>query len=116
MNVLDWRRSSRCEAQHCVEVAFTDDEVHVRDSKYPKAPALTYDPASWQEMLDAIRSVQTPRQAADRLTDVLYLDNLREYCWRCEEFCLHFTRAEWKAFVEGVRNNEFDLPEPSHVR
>ena len=60
---LEWIISSASGSQggNCVEVAFTNDEVLVRDSKNPTGPLL------------------------------------------------HFTGAEWDAFVAGVKNKEFDI-------
>lgn len=37
-----WRRSSRCEGGACVEVAFTDAGVLVRDGKDPDGPVLRF--------------------------------------------------------------------------
>jgi Domain of unknown function (DUF397) len=58
---LPWRKSSRSGANACVEVAFADSKVAVRDSKHQDGPML------------------------------------------------EFTRLEWEAFVDGVRDGEFDL-------
>jgi Domain of unknown function (DUF397) len=59
----DWRKS-RCSATNgCVEVAFLDGPVAVRDSKDQQGPVLV------------------------------------------------FTQAEWEAFVGGIRDGEFDLPD-----
>ena len=105
-----WRRPSRCDSGTCVRVAFTDDAVHVGDTKYPKAPPIIYDRHSWQLILDAVKFGGSPMEIAGRLTDVLYLDELAEYCWRTEEFCLHFDEAEWDAFIVSAQAGEFDLP------
>jgi hypothetical protein len=56
-----WYRSSFCEANGCVEVRITDNNVAVRSSLDRQASVLT------------------------------------------------FSRAEWKAFVAGIYNQEFDL-------
>jgi hypothetical protein len=55
-----WWKSSASGATNCVEVAFTERSVFVRDSKDTARPPLA------------------------------------------------FSRVEWIAFVEGVRNGEFD--------
>jgi len=57
-----WRKSSASGNGDCVEVAFNDGHVLVRDSKDPHSPALS------------------------------------------------FTRSEWRAFLTGVRDGEFDQP------
>jgi hypothetical protein len=56
-----WRKSSLSGTNGCVEIAFVNERVAVRDSKDRRGPVLT------------------------------------------------FTPNEWKAFVGGVRNGEFDL-------
>ncbi|MCZ4097105.1 DUF397 domain-containing protein [Streptomyces sp. H39-C1] len=44
-----WRKSSHStgEGGNCVEVAAHPAAVHVRDSKDPDGPALTFTPAAW---------------------------------------------------------------------
>lgn len=43
-----WFKSSRSGAsKECVEVAFLDDGVGVRDSKNPTGPALIFTPSEW---------------------------------------------------------------------
>ncbi|MEU6848601.1 DUF397 domain-containing protein [Actinacidiphila alni] len=45
----DWRKSSYSSEQggDCVEVAAHPAAVHVRDSKDPEGPTLTFAPAEW---------------------------------------------------------------------
>lgn len=44
-----WRKSSYSagDGGECVEVAVTSDTVHVRDSKNPTGPVLTFDHHEW---------------------------------------------------------------------
>ena len=56
---LTWARASRCEIGNCVEVA-RDDRVHMRDSEHPGGPTLTFDAAAWAVFLGDVK--------ADRLT------------------------------------------------
>src|SRR5437870_4612379 len=46
---FDWRKSSDSgsEGGECVEVAAHPGAVHVRDSKDPEGPTLTFGPAQW---------------------------------------------------------------------
>jgi hypothetical protein len=62
LSAATWFKSSYSggNSDNCVEVAFVDDAVAVRDSKNPTGPALVY------------------------------------------------TRTEWDAFVEGVKDGEFN--------
>ena len=50
---LDWRKSTHSgnEGGQCVEVATCPDTVHVRDSKDPEGPALTFSGAAWTAFL-----------------------------------------------------------------
>jgi hypothetical protein len=46
---LDWRKSSYSGTQggDCVEMAACPERVHVRDSKDPEGPVLTFSAAAW---------------------------------------------------------------------
>lgn len=49
---LDWRRSSRCAAGNCVEVARQGDTVRVRDSKNPEV-VLSFAREEWAAFVEA---------------------------------------------------------------
>ena len=51
-----WRRSLRCEAGSCVEVAFLDEAVAVRDSKVSRGPLLQFPHSEWQAFVAGIRA------------------------------------------------------------
>jgi hypothetical protein len=71
MSDLTWRKSARCEAHNCIEIAFrrssrcqhadcvlvgaTADAVHVRDSKDATGPVLTFTPDAWQAFIDGLQ-------------------------------------------------------------
>jgi hypothetical protein len=44
-----WRKSSASgpHCDNCVEVAFVDDAIAVRDSKHPEGPVLLFTQAEW---------------------------------------------------------------------
>ncbi|GIF09613.1 DUF397 domain-containing protein [Actinoplanes siamensis] len=44
-----WSKSTRsgADSDNCVEVAFVDDAIAVRDSKNPSGPALIFTTAEW---------------------------------------------------------------------
>lgn len=46
-----WRRSSLCSASGCVEVAITDDQVAMRDTKDHLGSILKFDRVEWSEFL-----------------------------------------------------------------
>lgn len=54
---VGFRTSTRCDAFDCVEVGICPcDGAHVRDSKDPTGPVLTFDPESWRALLAGIKA------------------------------------------------------------
>jgi hypothetical protein len=51
-----WRRSTRCDADHCVEVAFAKGKVLLRNSRQPTGPVLTFTVDQWRDFCDALAS------------------------------------------------------------
>lgn len=50
-----WQKSSLSAVNNCVEVAFLDGQVAVRDSKYQAGPVLFFTQPEWQAFLDGVR-------------------------------------------------------------
>jgi hypothetical protein len=50
-----WRKSTRSGASNCVEVAFLDGHVAVRDSKDKRGQVLTFTTAEWRAFLNDVR-------------------------------------------------------------
>jgi hypothetical protein len=52
-----WRKSSKSGpwTDNCVEVAFVDGAIALRDSKDPTGPALIFTPAEWDTFLGGTR-------------------------------------------------------------
>jgi hypothetical protein len=50
-----WRKSTRSAYNNCVEVAFVDDRVAVRDSKDERGPVLLFNAAEWQAFIGGAR-------------------------------------------------------------
>lgn len=55
---VKWRKSSRSGYNGCVEVAFLDGHIAVRDSKDPQGPVLLFTPTEWRAFLGGIRDGQ----------------------------------------------------------
>lgn len=54
---MEWRRSTRCEAGTCVEVANGDGgPVKMRDGKNRGGPVLTFTPGGWTQFLAGVRA------------------------------------------------------------
>jgi hypothetical protein len=60
----DWRRSSFCGTNACVEVAQTDDAYLVRDSKNPTGPVLQFTLPEWKAFIAGVNAGEF--SAADR--------------------------------------------------
>jgi hypothetical protein len=52
-----WRKSNRSGpySDNCVEVAFVDDAIAVRDSKDPKGPVLLFTQGEWDAFVGGAR-------------------------------------------------------------
>jgi hypothetical protein len=52
-----WQRSKRSGSiGDCVECSFDADEVHLRDSKDPHGPSLTFNHASWRAFISGVKN------------------------------------------------------------
>jgi hypothetical protein len=53
----EWRKSSRSGpfTDNCVEVAFVDDAIAVRDSKNPTGPVLIFTASEWDAFVDGAK-------------------------------------------------------------
>ena len=50
-----WPKSSHSGNNGCVEVAYDDDQIAVRDSKDPSGPMLLFTPHEWRAFLAEAR-------------------------------------------------------------
>lgn len=50
-----WRRSSKCASNKCVEIAAGDAHVGVRDSERSADRILEFAPQNWRNFLSAVR-------------------------------------------------------------
>jgi hypothetical protein len=54
----DWQKSGRSQTNGCVEVAFVDNQVAVRDSKHREGPVLVFTPVEWEAFLGGVSDGQ----------------------------------------------------------
>ncbi len=50
-----WRKSKRSDVTGCVEVAYAQESVLVRDSKDPAGPVLEFSIYAWNEFVASLR-------------------------------------------------------------
>lgn len=53
---IQWKTSSWCASQTCVEVGITDDFVLVRDTKDAAGPSLQYSRSEWRDFVAGVKS------------------------------------------------------------
>jgi ABC-type amino acid transport substrate-binding protein len=53
-----WRKSTYSAVNGCVEIAFLDGLVAVRDSKDRQGQALVFTPVEWRAFIDGVRDGQ----------------------------------------------------------
>jgi hypothetical protein len=51
-----WRKSTRCDANSCVEVAAFPNFVAIRNSTDPDGPVLSFSPDVWRGFVRSIRA------------------------------------------------------------
>jgi hypothetical protein len=57
----NWRKSAKSGVNGCVEVAFVDDGVAVRNSRDPAGPVLEFSLVEWQAFLLGVRKGEFDR-------------------------------------------------------
>ncbi|MEU2055070.1 DUF397 domain-containing protein [Streptomyces bungoensis] len=61
MSGLTWQKSTHsAEAANCVEIARTPSVIHIRDSKTPTAPHLSFPPTTWTAFLSCALDARSP--------------------------------------------------------
>lgn len=104
-------------AASCVEVRFTTNHVHIRDSKYRRnptnnpthEPVITITPTEWAEFLHAVTAHHATEPDAALTVEVTQTGTATLRTPRTAT-TLAFTTAEWQAFLHGAKTHEFDHP------
>jgi hypothetical protein len=56
-SAIRWRRSGRCNGEStCVEIAFVEDRVLVRNSQAPDGPTATFSRAEWAVFVAGVKN------------------------------------------------------------
>ncbi|MFI1165376.1 DUF397 domain-containing protein [Streptomyces sp. NPDC020801] len=59
MQTLHWQKSSYSgDSSNCVEIARAPKVIHIRDSKTPAGPHLTFPAAAWADFISATHPEQ----------------------------------------------------------
>lgn len=58
LSSLVWRKSTYSAGDGCVEVAFEDGKIAVRDSKNQSGPVLLFTTAEWEAFVKGVREGQ----------------------------------------------------------
>ncbi|WP_340672156.1 DUF397 domain-containing protein (plasmid) [Saccharopolyspora sp. ID03-671] len=117
---LAWRTSSYSQNNAaCVDVAFDDGTVYVRDTKdHGTGPVIRFSHTEWQAFLDIVTGASdTPHDIVEIVNDqrlTTHANGRTETtAWHLEERTdgreLHYTRGEWDAFVLGAATGEFSV-------
>jgi Domain of unknown function (DUF397) len=61
LSTASWRKSSWSSTNGCVEVAFVQGQVAVRDSKNRTGPVLLFTAPEWQAFLHGVRAGEFDR-------------------------------------------------------
>jgi uncharacterized protein DUF397 len=51
---LAWKKSTWSSTDGCVEVAYTGDQIAVRQSKDPDGPVLVFTPHEWKAFISGV--------------------------------------------------------------
>lgn len=112
----DWRTSSYTDnGASCVEVAPIPDAVLVRDTKdHGTGPVVEFSPEQWAALVRDVRPGLDGTAAVTTVELRTVHDGVEVHTrWHLHaprgDVVLHFTDAEWEAFVAGARDGEFDF-------
>ncbi len=101
-----WIRSGRCSDGSCLRAAHVDGHIHVRD-EHGHTIALTVE--TWATVVDGIHAGHTnplPHTICIGLSEVSWTGVRPDDPNRLAT--LRYTCGEWDAFLDGVRNGDFD--------
>ncbi|SFS90815.1 DUF397 domain-containing protein [Saccharopolyspora flava] len=98
----------------CVEVFFEVGRAHIRDSKDGGVgPSVVVPAELWQSFLDEVVGDGGANSAIR--VDVESSGGATIRSRDDDQVALSYTPGEWTAFVAGVRNGEFTLPDAARL-
>ncbi len=106
-----WFKSSFSNpSQECVEVNFDGDLVHIRDTKdHGAGPVITIGVEHWPGVLaEALGHAEAGSNHAVHLQQTE--DGGMRLSARGNDSALSYTSSEWRAFVAGAMQGQFDHP------
>jgi Domain of unknown function (DUF397) len=63
LRIARWRKSTRSGTNGCVEVAFVQGQVAIRDSKQRRGPVLVFTAHEWAAFLSGVRAGEFDQRA-----------------------------------------------------
>lgn len=113
-----WKKSTRSNGtggSNCVQVRSDDERVLVRDTKLGESsPVISMSRKDWSDFITEIKqgitcpiggTVQVWMSGpAWEIVDMAHVVDITD-----SDLRLSFTQDEWTAFLEGVKDGEFDL-------
>jgi hypothetical protein len=104
-----WRTSTYTVGDRCVEVASGDDprKIYLRDTKDRTAGVIAFGVDDWTRFVQEVKGTHPSNNSVVVVTTD-GSDTLVQSLDTGVEF--RFFEGEWKAYVAGVLDGEFDLP------
>jgi Domain of unknown function (DUF397) len=105
----EWRKSPHSGEAACVEVAFIEGKVAVRDSKHRGGPMLLFTADEWEAFLGAVRDGEfdtVDPESSSIEGQIAVQDSEDEH-----GPALMLSPPVWGDFLGAVRSGDFDLPE-----
>lgn len=111
-----WIKSTRsADSACCVEAAYHEDLVFVRDSKYRRGlhqsteteEVIAVTRSDWKDFVETVR-LGVPGSCGDLILE-LASDQSARLASKKDGAVLDYTTDEWRAFVDGVVMGEFSI-------
>ncbi|MFI7011637.1 DUF397 domain-containing protein [Streptomyces sp. NPDC050145] len=106
---MTWQKSSYCgEGESCVHVSASPDAIHMTESSDPTGTVLTTTRADFGQFVRILKDEPITESPFDVSVAAEDTDLLHIRTRAVPKKVVTTTRAQWSAFVLGVRADEFD--------